>query len=117
MADDCAPSPWSYETTAVQTAIPRGLGETVGIPIHQAAAFQFATLEEAQSEFALGTGLSYARLQNPTVRALEERLTALEGVLDRLGAAHHRPFSRTRRNDHQSHSGRQSASHCHLARY
>lgn len=79
MADDCAPSPWSYETTAVQTAIPRGLGETVGIPIHQAAAFQFATLEEAQSEFALGTGLSYARLQNPTVRALEERLTALEG--------------------------------------
>lgn len=70
---------WSYETTAVQTAIPRGLGETVGIPVHQAAAFQFATLEEAQSEFAQGTGLSYARLQNPTVRALEERLTALEG--------------------------------------
>ncbi|WP_104989748.1 PLP-dependent transferase [Deinococcus sp. NW-56] len=74
------PTPdWHYETTAVQSAIPRGLGETVGIPIHQAAAFQFATLEEAQGEFAQGTGLSYARLQNPTVRALEERITALEG--------------------------------------
>ncbi|GAA5513595.1 O-acetyl-L-homoserine sulfhydrylase 2 [Deinococcus carri] len=70
---------WSFETTAVQTGIPRGLGETVGIPVHQAAAFQFSTLEEAQSEFQQNSGLSYARLQNPTVRALEERLTALEG--------------------------------------
>jgi len=80
MSDARDPFPdWSYETTAVQTAIPRGLGETVGLPIHQAAAFQFATLEEAQSEFAQGNGLSYARLQNPTVRALEERISALEG--------------------------------------
>jgi len=70
---------WSFETAAVQTGIPRGLGETVGIPIHQAAAFQFAALEEAQSEFQLNTGLSYARLQNPTVKALEDRITALEG--------------------------------------
>jgi O-acetylhomoserine (thiol)-lyase len=70
---------WSFETTAVQTGIPRGLGQTVGIPVHQAAAFQFTTLEEAQGEFAQNTGLSYARLQNPTVRALEERLSALEG--------------------------------------
>ncbi|MBI0445731.1 O-acetylhomoserine aminocarboxypropyltransferase/cysteine synthase family protein [Deinococcus sp. DB0503] len=70
---------WSFETAAVQTGIPRGLGQTVGIPIHQAAAFQFATLEEAQDEFARNQGLSYARLQNPTVRALEERITALEG--------------------------------------
>lgn len=70
---------WSFETAAVQTGIPRGRGQTVGIPIHQAAAFQFTTLEEAQSEFQLNSGLSYARLQNPTVRALEERLTALEG--------------------------------------
>ncbi|WP_034386476.1 O-acetylhomoserine aminocarboxypropyltransferase/cysteine synthase family protein [Deinococcus sp. YIM 77859] len=76
---DPANTPWSYETTAVQTGIPRGLGETVGLPIHQAAAFQFSTLEEAQDEFARNQGLSYARLQNPTVRALEERLTALEG--------------------------------------
>ncbi|ANE44949.1 aminotransferase class I/II-fold pyridoxal phosphate-dependent enzyme [Deinococcus puniceus] len=70
---------WSYETTAVQTGIGRGLGVTIGIPVHHAAAFQFETLEQAQEEFQLNTGLSYARLQNPTVRALEERLTALEG--------------------------------------
>ncbi|MFC4426238.1 O-acetylhomoserine aminocarboxypropyltransferase/cysteine synthase family protein [Deinococcus navajonensis] len=69
----------AYETQAVQTAIPRGLGQSVGVPIHAAAGFQFETLEQAQSEFQQNTGLSYARLQNPTVRALEERLNVLEG--------------------------------------
>ncbi|UBV42865.1 aminotransferase class I/II-fold pyridoxal phosphate-dependent enzyme [Deinococcus taeanensis] len=73
------PEGWSYDTTAVQSSIPRGLGQTIGFPIHAAAAFQFDTLEEAQSEFQLNSGLSYARLQNPTVRALEDRITALEG--------------------------------------
>lgn len=70
---------WSFETAAVQTSIPRGLGQTIGLPIHAAAAFQFDTLEQAQEEFQVNAGLSYARLQNPTVRALEARLSALEG--------------------------------------
>ena len=70
---------WSYDTAAVQSGIPRGLGETIGFPIHAAAAFQFDTLEQAQEEFQYNGGLSYARIQNPTVRALEERLTVLEG--------------------------------------
>lgn len=70
---------WDFETLAVQSAIPRGLGESIGFPVHTAAAFQFDTLEQAQSEFQINSGLSYARLQNPTVRALEARITALEG--------------------------------------
>ncbi|MDO4245090.1 MAG: aminotransferase class I/II-fold pyridoxal phosphate-dependent enzyme [Deinococcus sp.] len=70
---------WDYETTAVQSGIPRGLGETIGFPIHAAAAFQFETLAQAQQEFQDNAGLSYARIQNPTVRALEGRVTALEG--------------------------------------
>ncbi|WP_424950884.1 PLP-dependent transferase [Deinococcus sp.] len=68
-----------YETEAVQVGIPRGLGDGVGIPIHQIIAFQFETLEQGASEFQLNSGYSYARLQNPTVKTLEERLTALEG--------------------------------------
>ena len=68
-----------YQTKAVQTGIPRGLGVGVGIPIHAIAAFQFETQEQGASEFQLNSGYSYARLQNPTVKALEERLTALEG--------------------------------------
>ncbi|MDV6373066.1 aminotransferase class V-fold PLP-dependent enzyme [Deinococcus arenicola] len=70
---------WSYETAAVQSGIPRGLGQTIGFPIHAAAAFQFDTLEQAQTEFQTNAGLSYARIQNPTVRALESRITTLEG--------------------------------------
>ena len=70
---------WGYETAAVQTGIPRGLGQTIGLPIHAAAAFQFDTLEQAQREFQDNEGYSYARLQNPTVKALETRLNALEG--------------------------------------
>lgn len=70
---------WQYETAAVQTAIPRGLGEGIGIPVQTAAAFQFETLEQAQQEFIDNSGYSYARLQSPTVKALEARISALEG--------------------------------------
>ncbi|WP_155298912.1 aminotransferase class V-fold PLP-dependent enzyme [Deinococcus kurensis] len=77
--DTTHPEGWTFETTAVQSSVPRGLGQTIGFPIHAAAAFQFDTLEEAQLEFQQNTGLSYARLQNPTVRALEDRITTLEG--------------------------------------
>lgn len=70
---------WAFETAAVQTGIERGLGASIGFPIHAAAAFQFETLEQAQQEFIDGAGLSYARIQNPTVKLLEDRVTALEG--------------------------------------
>ncbi len=72
-------SEWDFETVAVQSAIPRGLGQSIGFPVHTAAAFQFGTLEQAQEEFQHNTGLSYARIQNPTVERLEERVNALEG--------------------------------------
>ncbi len=68
-----------YETQAVQVGIPRGNGLGVGLPIHQIAAFQFETLEDGATEFQTNASYSYTRLQNPTVKALEERLTALEG--------------------------------------
>ncbi len=71
----------------MQSSIPRGLGQTIGFPIHAAAAFQFDTLEQAQGEFQNNTGLSYARLQNPTVRALEGRITALEGGVSTVALA------------------------------
>lgn len=70
---------WAFETSAVQTGIGRGLGQSIGFPIHAAAAFQFETLEQAQQEFIDNAGLSYARIQNPTVKLLEERVNALEG--------------------------------------
>ncbi|CAM4445632.1 aminotransferase class V-fold PLP-dependent enzyme [Deinococcus marmoris] len=92
-ANDAAPNAdwtdtdWGYETAAVQSGIPRGLGQTIGFPIHAAAAFQFDTLEQAQDEFQNNIGLSYARIQNPTTRALEARITALEGGANTVALA------------------------------
>ncbi len=44
--------------------------------------FSSTALEAAAEEFQLNTGSSYARIQNPTTKALEGRITALEGGLD-----------------------------------
>ena len=46
-------------------------------PIHQATTFVQESVEEYMSR-----GYSYARGGNPTIRALEEKLTALEGGVD-----------------------------------
>ena len=50
----------------------------VGWPSH--AEYWFEALEQAQDEFQHNQGLSYARIQNPTVRALEERITRPLGL-------------------------------------
>jgi cystathionine beta-lyase/cystathionine gamma-synthase len=46
-------------------------------PIHQSTTF----VQESVDEY-MGRGFSYSRAGNPTVRALEEKLTALEGGVD-----------------------------------
>lgn len=84
---DLCPEEWGYATRAVQSAIPRGLGESIGFPVHTAAAFQFENLEQAQQEFIEGGGLSYARIQNPTVARLEARVSSLEGADHTLALA------------------------------
>jgi O-acetylhomoserine (thiol)-lyase len=71
----------NFETLAVQEGIPRGHGVSIGTPIHAAAAFQFETLEEMADVFqGREEGLQYTRIQNPTLAALETRLTALENA-------------------------------------
>jgi len=51
-----------------------------GQPIQQAAAFEFASAEAMEAVFAgREPGYVYTRIGNPTVAALERRLTALEG--------------------------------------
>ncbi len=72
---------FDFATLAVQEGIPRGHGVSIGTPIHAVAAFQFETLEEMADVFqGREEGLQYARIQNPTLQALETRLTALEGA-------------------------------------
>ncbi len=52
----------------------------VGVPIYATAAFGFADLEDGAYKFATNQGYTYTRIQNPTVAALEARVTALEGA-------------------------------------
>jgi O-acetylhomoserine (thiol)-lyase len=69
-----------YETLAVHTGLPEDPHGALGLPIYAVAAYGFKTLEEGAERFATGEGYVYARQKDPTTRALEERLKALEGA-------------------------------------
>ncbi|AFZ66473.1 O-acetylhomoserine aminocarboxypropyltransferase/cysteine synthase family protein [Deinococcus peraridilitoris] len=68
-------------TQAVHVGLQRGPGEGVGLPIYDAVAWEFQDLEHAAHIFATNDGLSYSRIGNPTLSALEARVSALEGAL------------------------------------
>lgn len=70
----------SFETNAVHAGLERTPGGPIGLPIYPSVAWDFEHLEHAAHVFATGEGLSYSRIQNPTLEALETRLTALEGA-------------------------------------
>ncbi|WP_299429152.1 aminotransferase class I/II-fold pyridoxal phosphate-dependent enzyme [uncultured Meiothermus sp.] len=53
----------------------------VGVPIYATAAYGFEDLEDGAHKFSTHQGYTYTRLQNPTVAALEVRLTALESAV------------------------------------
>ncbi|MGC8967903.1 MAG: aminotransferase class I/II-fold pyridoxal phosphate-dependent enzyme [Thermus sp.] len=76
-----------YETLAVLSGLPEDPHGAVGLPIYAVAAYGFKTLEEGQERFATGEGYVYARQKDPTTKALEERLKALEGALEAVALA------------------------------
>ncbi len=60
----------------------------VAVPIYQTTSYQFDSTEHASNLFALKElGNIYSRIMNPTVDALEKRLTALEGGVAALALA------------------------------
>jgi O-acetylhomoserine (thiol)-lyase len=71
-----------FSSLAVLSGLPeQDPYNAVGVPIYATAAYGFADLEDGAHKFATNQGYTYTRLQNPTVAALEARLTALEGAL------------------------------------
>jgi methionine-gamma-lyase len=57
-------------------------------PIVLSSAFAFPSADDAAARFRKeGPGLIYGRWENPTVRALEEKIAALEGAEDALALA------------------------------
>ncbi|MGE0313292.1 MAG: O-acetylhomoserine aminocarboxypropyltransferase/cysteine synthase family protein [Lautropia sp.] len=68
--------------------IPDGDTGSRAVPIYQTTSYVFDSAEQAASLFNLQTfGNVYARLSNPTVAVLEERLAALEGGRAALATA------------------------------
>ena len=77
----------AYQSQAVHVGIPRERGAGLGIPVHAAVAYQFDSLEHGADVFVTNEEYSYARLQNPTVEALEQRLIALENATAAVATA------------------------------
>jgi len=73
---------WGFDTLCVHAGAEESDPETgaTATPIHQTTSYEFDSAEHAADLYALEReGDVYSRISNPTVRALEERLAALEG--------------------------------------
>ncbi|MGK9450202.1 O-succinylhomoserine sulfhydrylase [Acidithiobacillus caldus] len=79
---------WRPETLAIRAGVHRSAEKEHAEALFLTSSFVFDSAEEAAARFA-GTspGNIYARFTNPTVRALEERLAALEGAEDCVATA------------------------------
>lgn len=79
----------SQETDAVHAGYrPSGDFRPMLPPLHNSAAYQFASHAEAIEKFALRqAGFTYSRTGNPTVSILEQRVAALEGGAQAVATA------------------------------
>lgn len=74
------PSEWGFATRAVRAGHRRTLEGEHSEPLFLTSSFVFRSAAEAAARFAgEAPGNVYSRFTNPTVRAFEERLAALEG--------------------------------------
>ncbi|KPK69030.1 MAG: O-succinylhomoserine sulfhydrylase, partial [Acidithiobacillales bacterium SM23_46] len=79
MTDDW--SDWAFDTRAVRAGQHRTPEGEHAEPIFPTSSFVFASAAEAAARFSgARPGNIYSRFTNPTVRAFEERLAALEGA-------------------------------------
>jgi O-acetylhomoserine (thiol)-lyase len=78
-----------FATLQVQAGFTTGLPYSSAVPaIHQTAAYEFSSLQEAADLFALRKpGIIYSRNASPTQLILEERVAALEGGTSAVAVA------------------------------
>ncbi|MGB3374050.1 MAG: O-acetylhomoserine aminocarboxypropyltransferase/cysteine synthase family protein [Microbacterium sp.] len=83
------PSERGFATTQVHTGFTAGTTWASAVPpIHQTAAYEFSSLQEAADLFALRkAGIIYSRNASPTQQVLEERVAALEGGVSAVAVA------------------------------
>lgn len=78
--DNSAAEQWGFETRSIHAGQPVDPTGARNLPIHMTTAYVFDSAEHAQQRFALqDPGNIYTRITNPTVEALENRITSLEG--------------------------------------
>ena len=74
----------SFSTRALHAGRGRLAAAPRATPIFLTAGFEFDDFDHAATHFGTGEGFGYTRTGNPTVRAVEQQLAALEGGSDAL---------------------------------
>lgn len=80
---------YRFDTLATHAGYsPDKENKSMALPIYQTSAYEFESVAHAKDLFELkAAGNIYSRLSNPTVDALERRMTALEGGVGALAMA------------------------------
>ncbi|MEV7609195.1 PLP-dependent transferase [Microbacterium sp. NPDC089320] len=78
MTDDST----GFATRAVHAARHQGPASSRATPIYLTAGFEFDDFDHAADHFGTGAGFGYTRTGNPTVRAVERQLAALESAAE-----------------------------------
>lgn len=75
-----------FDTNRVQAGYdPREHHNATNLPIYATASFEYNSMEQAERiKYKEAPGMTYSRLANPTVLALEQRLAALDGAKGQL---------------------------------
>lgn len=80
MSQDSEKAAWRAATIAVRSGQVRGTEQEHSEPIYTTSSYVFDSAEQAAARFSQEQpGNVYSRFTNPTVRAFEQRLAALEG--------------------------------------
>lgn len=74
----------SFATKAIHAAKSVDASSPRATPIHLTAGFTFEDFDHAAGHFDAGSGYGYTRTGNPTVRAVEQQVAALESGADAL---------------------------------
>ncbi len=79
---------WKFETECVQAGYRAEKGEAQTVPIAQSTTYRYYDVDDVAAMFDLTSATHmYTRISNPTVSALEEKMTMLEGGVAAVAAA------------------------------
>lgn len=82
------PETWGIGTLAIQAGYSPKVGEPRILPISQSTTYKYEDLDQVERLFALKeTGYKYTRTGNPTVAALEQKITRMEGGVGAIALA------------------------------